>query len=71
MLDALFPAAAALEAGEGLAAAARAARRGAALTASMTRAGAGRSSYVPAEALRGVVDPGAAAMAAVFEALAG
>jgi dihydroxyacetone kinase len=71
MLDALFPAATALEAGEGLAAAATAARRGAELTASMTRAGAGRSSYVPAEALRGVPDPGAVAMAAVFEAIGG
>ena len=71
MLDALFPAAAALQAGQGLAAAATAARGGAALTASMTRAGAGRSSYVPAEALRGVADPGAVAMAALFEAIAG
>jgi dihydroxyacetone kinase len=70
MLDALFPAAAALEAGEGLAAAARAAHRGAELTASMTTARAGRSSYVPSEALRGVADPGAVAMAAVFEAIA-
>jgi dihydroxyacetone kinase len=71
MLDALFPAATALLAGAGLAAAAKAARAGAELTASMTRARAGRSSYVPAEALRGVVDPGAVAMAAVFEAIAG
>ena len=70
MLDALFPAAAALEAGEGLAAAAKAAQHGAELTASMTRARAGRSSYVPSEALRGVADPGAVAMAAVFEAIA-
>lgn len=70
MLDALVPAAAALEAGAGLTAAATAARRGAELTASMTRARAGRSSYVPAEALRGVADPGAVAMAALFEALA-
>ena len=71
MLDALFPAAIALEAGAGLAAAAKAARGGADSTASMTRARAGRSSYVPAEALRSVADPGAVAMAAVFEALAG
>lgn len=70
MLDALFPAAAALEAGHGLAAAAAAARQGAERTASMTRARAGRSSYVPADALRGVADPGAAAMAAVLEAIA-
>ena len=70
MLDALFPAAAALEAGEGLAAAAKAAQHGAELTASMTTARAGRSSYVPSEALRGVADPGAVAMAAMFEAIA-
>jgi len=70
MLDALLPAAAALEAGAGLTAAAAAARRGADLTATMTRARAGRSSYVPPEALRGVADPGAVAMAAVFEAIA-
>ena len=70
MLDALFPAAAALEAGEGLVAAAKAAARGAELTASMTTARAGRSSYVPSEALRGVADPGAVAMVAVFEAIA-
>jgi dihydroxyacetone kinase len=70
MLDALFPAAKALEAGAGLAAAAKAATRGAELTASMTTARAGRSSYVPSESLRGIADPGAVAMAAVFEAIA-
>lgn len=70
MLDALVPAIEALEAGAGLPAAAAAARRGADLTATMTRAGAGRSSYVPEEALRGTPDPGAVAMAAMFEALA-
>ena len=70
MLDALFPAAEALEGGADLAAAGAAARRGAELTSTMTRARAGRSSYVPAEALRGVPDPGAVAMAAVLEALA-
>jgi len=70
MLDALIPASDALEGGADLAAAAAAARRGAELTAAMTRARAGRSSYVPAEALRGVADPGAAAMAAVLEAIA-
>lgn len=70
MLDALIPAIAALEAGGGLAAAATAARRGADLTATMTSARAGRSTYVPDEALRGTPDPGAVAMASVFEALA-
>jgi triose/dihydroxyacetone kinase / FAD-AMP lyase (cyclizing) len=70
MLDALLPAARALEAGEGLTAAATAARRGAERTATMARAHAGRSSYVPEAALLGVADPGASAFAAVFEALA-
>jgi dihydroxyacetone kinase len=70
MLDALVPAVRALEAGEGMPAAARAARAGADRTAGMTLARAGRSSYVPEDALRGVADPGAVAFAAVFEALA-
>ncbi|OJY17032.1 MAG: dihydroxyacetone kinase [Myxococcales bacterium 68-20] len=70
MLDALVPAVAALEAGQGLTSASVAATEGAARTASMTKARAGRSSYVREDALRGVPDPGAAAVAAVFEALA-
>jgi dihydroxyacetone kinase len=70
MLDALIPAVIALEAGDDLAAAARAARRGAERTATMTTAKAGRSSYVRVDALRGIPDPGAVAVAAVFEALA-
>ena len=70
MLDALVPAIAALETPLGLDGAARAAAEGAASTARMTKAGAGRSSYVPEAALRGVQDPGAAAVAAVFAALA-
>lgn len=70
MLDALAPAAAALAAGHGLAGAAAAARKGAEHTASMTKARAGRSSYVPDAALRGVADPGALAIATLFEALA-
>jgi dihydroxyacetone kinase len=36
----------------------------------MKIARAGRSSYVPEAALQGVPDPGAVAMASVFEALA-
>jgi dihydroxyacetone kinase len=36
----------------------------------MTTARAGRSSYVPETALRGVPDPGAVAIASVFEAVA-
>jgi dihydroxyacetone kinase len=70
MLDALVPAVAALEAGEELTAAARAAAEGAERTASMTKARAGRSSYVREDALRGVPDPGAIAVAALFEAIA-
>lgn len=69
MLDALDPAVTALETTNDLKAAARAAAEGAARTASMTRARAGRSSYVREDALSGVADPGAAAVAAVFEAL--
>jgi dihydroxyacetone kinase len=69
MLDALGPAVAVLEAGGSLAFAAAAARHGAEHTRTMT-ARAGRSSYVPDDALRGHADPGAVAFAAVFEALA-
>ena len=67
MLDALVPAAAALP--RGIAAAAAAARSGADGTATMTHAGAGRSSYVPAAALQGTVDPGAEAVARAFAVL--
>jgi dihydroxyacetone kinase len=70
MLDALGPAVTALERREGVRAAAAAARGGAELTATMTKARSGRSSYVPEDALRGVADPGAVAIARVFEALA-
>jgi dihydroxyacetone kinase len=69
MLDALVPAIEALRTA-GLEAAARAAAEGAARTATMSRAGAGRSSYVREDALRGVPDPGAVAVAAVLEAIA-
>ena len=70
MIDALLPAATALKAGESLTAATAAARLGADSTATMKSARAGRSSYVPEAALRGVPDPGAIAIASVFEALA-
>ncbi len=69
MLDALVPAVEALRT-SGLAAAARAATEGAERTATMIKAGAGRSSYVREEALRGVPDPGAVAVAAVLAAIA-
>jgi dihydroxyacetone kinase len=62
MLDALVPAVGALRTG-GLQGAAHAAVEGAARTAAMTKAGAGRSSYVREDALRGVPDPGAVAVA--------
>jgi dihydroxyacetone kinase len=68
LLDALVPAATALSA-TGMTAAARAAREGAERTKTMA-ARAGRSSYVRAEALQGNADPGAAAIAAIFEAVA-
>ncbi len=70
MLDALAPAVAALEGGGALEQAARAAREGADATANMTKAHAGRSSYLAASALEGVADPGAVAIALAFEAAA-
>ncbi|SRR5579883_633570 len=70
MLDALSPAIQALDEGGDLAAAAQAARAGARATAAMARAHAGRSSYLNPNALTGVADPGATAIAAMFEAAA-
>lgn len=68
MIDALLPALDNLP--EGLIQAARAAREGANRTADMTTANAGRSSYLNAEQLKGQVDPGAEAVARLFERLA-
>ncbi len=70
MIDALAPALAALSAGQGIGAAAAAARSGADATALMVRAGAGRSAYLDARSLTGIRDPGAEAVARIFEALA-
>lgn len=70
MIDALHPAFAALDAGKDLAAAAEAAREGAESTSRMRSAGAGRASYLNAESLDGVKDPGAYAVEKVFAALA-
>lgn len=67
MIDALAPALQALP--EGLQAAAIAARKGADATAQITRAKAGRSAYVSADQLRGHNDPGAEAVALLFEGL--
>ena len=68
MIDALMPALGALP--SGLDAAARAARIGADGTAQITRAGAGRASYVSAAHLEGHNDPGAEAVALLFAHLA-
>jgi len=68
MIDALFPALEALP--EGLEAAAGAARKGADMTATITRAKAGRASYIAEEKLRGHNDPGAEAVARLLEQLA-
>ena len=65
MVDALKPALEAL--GDGLPKAAEAARRGADRTADIPRARAGRASYLSADQIRGHVDPGAEAVARLFE----
>lgn len=68
MIDALAPALDALS--QGISAAANAAREGANHTATILQAKAGRSSYVSAEQLKGHIDPGAEAVALLFESLA-
>lgn len=74
MLDALFPASAAMFGKENSAIiiheAAVAAREGADATAKMDRAEAGRSNYLAGGVLMGTPDPGAVAVAVVFEAMA-
>ena len=67
MIDALAPALEALP--HGLSAAASAARKGADHTANITRAKAGRASYVSESHLAGHNDPGAEAVARLFEEL--
>ena len=69
MIDALEPALVVLQRTGSLAEAAWAARAGADATAQMPEAQAGRSSYVRAENLTGVPDPGAEAVARFFAAL--
>ena len=69
MIDALEPALKALPGG--LDKAAAAARAGADATAGMTHANAGRAAYVPEENLVGHNDPGAEAVARLFEQLSG
>jgi len=68
MIDALSPALDALP--DGISAAAAAARKGADSTASIHRAKAGRAAYVPEDNLKGHNDPGAEAVALLFDALA-
>ncbi len=68
MIDALAPALNALP--SGLSQAAKAAREGADTTAKIHRAKAGRAAYVPEENLMGHNDPGAEAVALLFEGLA-
>ena len=68
MVDALAPALNVLE--ESLPQAAKAARAGADRTAHMSKANAGRASYVNAKHLVGHADPGAEAVARLFEHLA-
>ncbi|SEN21207.1 dihydroxyacetone kinase [Nitrosospira multiformis] len=68
MVDALAPALDALE--ESLPEAAKAARSGADRTAHMSKANAGRASYINAKHLVGHADPGAEAVARLFEHLA-
>ncbi|SON56861.1 Dihydroxyacetone kinase [Hartmannibacter diazotrophicus] len=67
MIDALLPALEALP--NGLEAAAEAARKGADLTSTMTKAKAGRASYIAESKLAGHNDPGAEAVARLFEQL--
>lgn len=68
MVDALAPALDELD--NGFASAAFAARKGADATAAITKAYAGRASYISAEQLEGHVDPGAEAIARLFECIA-
>ena len=68
MIDALEPALQGLE--EGIVVAAQQARAGAHLTAGMLKANAGRAAYVGSGKLKGHADPGAAAVAILFERLA-
>ncbi|PUB10387.1 dihydroxyacetone kinase subunit DhaK [Yoonia sediminilitoris] len=69
MIDALAPALEGLKGG--LRPAADAARKGAKYTATLTQAKAGRATYINADQLEGHVDPGAEAVALLFEHLAG
>lgn len=67
MVDSLKPALDALA--KGIVPAAKAARDGAVLTSTITKANAGRAAYISAEQLQGHIDPGAEAVARLFEQL--
>src|SRR4051812_11557126 len=69
LLDALVPALQVLADAGSVTDAAAAAREGAEATREVSRTAGGRSSYLSSESLTGVVDPGAAAVAMVFEAV--
>ncbi len=69
MVDALKPALEELD--SGIEAAALAARKGAIHTSTILKAKAGRSTYVNEEQLKGHIDPGAEAVARLFEHLSG
>ncbi len=68
VIDALDPALKALA--SGIADAAKAARQGADHTATITKAKAGRAAYISAQNLKGHNDPGAEAVALLFEGIA-
>ncbi|MCW6509185.1 dihydroxyacetone kinase subunit DhaK [Lichenifustis flavocetrariae] len=70
MIDALQPALQALARTGSVEQAAIEARVGADRTAHMLKAGSGRSAYVRADALEGITDPGAEAVARLLEAIA-
>ena len=70
MIDALAPALNALTMGRNLSDVAKAAREGADSTKKMPVARAGRAAYVPARVLANTMDPGAEAVACLFESLA-
>lgn len=69
LVDALEPGLHALGA-DGIGAAARAARAGAEATAGMAKAKAGRAAYLSTQDLTGLPDPGAVAVAGIFEVVA-
>lgn len=69
MCDALIPCAETLVSSNSVKEAASKARAGADSTAEMKTASAGRSNYLSEESLTGNPDPGAIAVAIVFEAI--